>query len=84
MDKAKKDTVMMVVAVIITFIIGVSMFFAIDFALYSDAIEDCRSDIQGMNVSDDYRRGWNDCLDRIEEYRDRVENVTSNISEMMD
>ena len=46
--------------------------------------DDLRNEIKSRNVSDDYRNGFVDCLDRFEEEWNKCENMISNVSELMD
>jgi len=81
MKKEKKDLLiassMLMVGVIVVGVIGMFMFGYVVTYISDEQIAECRDEINNQeNVSDEYRDGWNDCLDYFEEVRQQATNLS--------
>lgn len=50
-----------------------------------DYLSKVQNDIDDrINVSEEYRQGWNDCISRFKYWQNYATNMTSNITKLMD
>ena len=58
-------------------VIGIFMFGYVVTYISDEQIAECRDELNNReNVSDEYRDGWNDCLDYFEKVRQQATNLT--------
>jgi len=74
-----------ILSLVVGIIIGISLLslLLMDEMQNEDEIDHLYQVIQNMqndkNISSDYVQGWNDCISELVHYRQRAQNVTSNI-----
>jgi len=78
MDKEKvKFVLFATVNIILVGIVGGYVFATVVDAIDDENVDQCRDEIRSRdNVSEDYRDGWNDCLDYLEWVRQHATNLT--------
>jgi len=67
---------MMVLITAIIFIIPSFLILTMQDARFNEALEEAKDDIKIMNVSDDFREGWNAALDHLDVLWKSVDNCT--------
>lgn len=69
-------------AVVMVVMVGIAVFSGSLAIMHNEAMDHACDTINSMDdVSDDYRQGWNDCLDSIDDYYSKAHNTTSTIAD---
>ena len=81
MNKGKKDLIVscsvLFAGVLVTGIIGIFMFGYVVTWISDEQIQRCHDELDDrVNVSDDYRDGWNDCLKYLEQVQQQMTNTS--------
>lgn len=72
------STLLTIGVVVMVIAVGIALFSTTLGMMHDEAMDHAHDTIDSMqNVSDDYRQGWNDCLDDIDDYYSKAHNTTS-------